>query len=83
LTKVTTYLNDEEMRELDTLRGDIPRSRVMSRALRRYIIDVESGKQSLLPGRKVSNQAQTAALEKSFATYNPNTQGLIRKGDAG
>ena len=84
LTQIAAYVDGDEVRRLDALRGDVPRSKVMSRALQKFILDLESGKESLLPGSKVSpNQAQTAALEKSFATHNPYTRGSIRKGDAG
>jgi hypothetical protein len=44
LTKIDTYLNAAEVRRLDELRGEIPRSRIGARAIRRYLEDIESGK---------------------------------------
>jgi hypothetical protein len=71
LTQVAAYVDGDEVGRLDALRGDIPRARVLSRALHRFIIDLESGKESLLPGAKVSpNQSQTAAVSSSLASHN-------------
>ena len=88
MTQIAAYVDDHEVRRLDALRGDISRSKVMSRALRRYIVELENGKESLLPGPKVSpNQAQTAAVQQSsFASpQSSNSGGLsaTKKGDAG
>ena len=70
LTQVAAYVDGDEVGRLDALRGDIPRARVLSRALHRFIIDLESGKESLLPGAKVSpNQSQTA-VSSSLASHN-------------
>jgi hypothetical protein len=81
LTQIAAYVDSEEVRRLDALRGDVPRARVLSRALLKFMADLESGKESLLPGPQVINQAQTAATSLSFASYNtPNPgDGSTRK----
>jgi len=84
LTQIATYVDSDEVRRLDALRGGIPRARVMNRALLKFIAELENGKESLLPGPQVTNQAQTAATSSSFASHNiPNPGGSTRKGDAG
>jgi hypothetical protein len=71
LTQIAAYVDSEEVRRLDALRGDVPRARVLSRALLKFMADLESGKESLLPGAKVSpNQSQTAAVSSSLASHN-------------
>ncbi len=41
LTHVSTYLSKEESKRLDEIRGDIPRSRVVARAINRYLGELE------------------------------------------
>jgi metal-responsive CopG/Arc/MetJ family transcriptional regulator len=49
LTCVSAYLQSSLIKELDEVRGDIPRSKIVERAIVRYLDDVKSGEERLLP----------------------------------
>ncbi len=65
LKGIAAYLQRDLVEELDGIRGDIPRSRILERAMKHYIDDVRSGKIALLPGVGVgaTHQAATASTD--------------------
>jgi hypothetical protein len=60
LTQVGTYLEPSLVAEMDRLRGDIPRSKILEKALMRYLNQVKKGEARLLPAiemMEVQNKA--------------------------
>jgi hypothetical protein len=49
LTYVGTYVQPTLVKDIDAIRGDIPRSKIIERAIIRYLNAVKSGKVRLLP----------------------------------
>jgi hypothetical protein len=46
---VTTTITARTVGWLDSVRGEIPRSRIIERAIKHYLTDIENGKEDLLP----------------------------------
>ena len=48
LTQIVTYVEPDHAKRLDKLRGNVPRSSVAARAIRRFIEDAENGRVNVL-----------------------------------
>jgi hypothetical protein len=60
-TCIDAYANPALAQELDAIRGDIPRSRILERALIRYLDDLKEGQVSIVP--PVNKKAEAAAIK--------------------
>ncbi len=65
---IAAYLQRDLVQELDGIRGDIPRSRILEKAMRHYIDDVKTGKIALLPGVNFPGTHQAATACSSITT---------------
>jgi len=64
---LTTYVDRETMEELDKLRGEIPRNRIVRRAINQFL-ERETAVIKNLQGPRISSQAQAAPTPTSTST---------------
>lgn len=59
------YLTEEELKRLDRIRGYLPRSRIGTLALRRFLDDVENGRVELVPQPNLHKSYLKVEVHKS------------------